>query len=332
MEGRGSPCILGQPCHTHGDRKTHPECHPRVGTLPPTPSWVLRASALGLLPGVPGRPAPLEPAPGQGRDRDTWAVGQPQREAQGSGSPRSQTTGDSPLKPWRVLASPHQRCRACSLRLTTSHGLPGAEPRDPAVTPSLFLSLSHSPAPSAGPDTAAQRAGLTLGANEFPGHINSSHTSARCDRSLYQPWLRHHHQEGFPGEDGCEAGMGLQGAGRSRSTDWVCRHLSGTSWHRLCPSSRPRTQALTSPLASCAPSPSAGMSHEHHCCQQSPAEPPCWLYPPGMQPCRGHQRGCRTLCSPQAVGPGLPRLGALGIYTGEVNVQQSGMLWGRACW
>lgn len=236
-----------------------------MGTLPPTPSWVLRASALGLLPGVPGRPAPLEPAPGQGRDRDTWAVGQPQWEAQGSGSPRSQTTGDSALKPWRVLASPHQRCRACSLRLTTSHGLPGAEPRDPAVTPSPFLSLSHSPAPSAGPDTAAQRAGLTLGAaatlvkrapwaHQLLSHLGSVRpfpVPAQAQAS---------HQEGFPGEDGCEAGMGLQGAGWSRSTDWVWRHLSGTSWHRLCPSSRPRTQALTCPLASCAPSPSAGMS------------------------------------------------------------------------
>lgn len=304
MEGRGSPCILGQPCHTHGDRKTHPECHPRVGTLPPTPSWVLRASALGLLPGVPGCPAPLEPAPGQGRDRDTWAVAQPQWEAQGSGSPRSQTTGDSPLKPWRVLASPHQRCRACSLRLTTSHGLPGAEPRDPAVTPSPFLSLSHSPAPSAGPDTAAQRAGLTLGANEFPGHINSSHTSARCNRSLYQPWLRHHHQEGFPGEDGCEAGMGLQGAGRSRSTDWVCRHLSGTSWHRLCPSSRPRTQALTSPLASCAPSPSAGMSTSITAASRAQLSPRAGCTRPACS---------RAVGTSEAAGPcAPPRLWALG--------------------
>ena len=85
-----------------------------------------------------------------------------------SGSQGPQAARDGPLQLWRVFASPPRRCRTCSLRLTTSHGLPEAEPRDPAATPSPFLSPSHNPAPSTGPDAVAQRAGLTLWAATSP--------------------------------------------------------------------------------------------------------------------------------------------------------------------
>lgn len=43
-------------------------------------------------------------------------------------------------------------CFACSLWLTTSHGLPEAEPRDPAVAYSPFLSLQHNSLISRGSD------------------------------------------------------------------------------------------------------------------------------------------------------------------------------------
>lgn len=84
--------------------------------------------------------------------------------------------GTVPLGLRQAFASQPQRCCACCLWLTTSHGLPEAEPRDPATTPSPFLSPSHSPDASAGPDTVARSAACCLG-HHLPTETRSAGTS-----------------------------------------------------------------------------------------------------------------------------------------------------------
>lgn len=147
-----------------GNRSTRPRVPPKGGDPILTPSQA--PPAPGLLPGLRGCTAPPELAPVWGRHCGPQAVGQPQLaglKAQLTASPSH--GGRSP----GVMASAYlpQQCRACSLWLTTSDGLPEAEPRDPAATPSPFLSPSHNPAPSAGPDAVVQRAGLMLWATSL---------------------------------------------------------------------------------------------------------------------------------------------------------------------
>lgn len=227
---------------------------------------------------VHGHPAPLEPVPGQGRDRDTQTVGQPQREAQRSGSPCAQTMGDSPLEPWRVLASPHQRCRACSLRLTTSHGLPGAEPRDPAVTPSPFLSPSHNPALSTDPDTAAQRADLTLGAAatlvKLAACAHQLHSHLGSVWLLPVPALAQASPPGgFPWRGWL---WGRDGAAGCRTEQEHRLGLPAPEWHlvaRALPEQPPQDAGTHIPSGKLCSQPLSWHEHEHRRCQLSPAEP-----------------------------------------------------------
>jgi len=242
--GKRQPRARGQPCHTHRDRKTRPGCHPRVGTLSPTPrSWLLPGGCMAV---------PLLPIqPWAGAGTATPARGQPQRGGSAELVAAFPSMGDGPLGSWQALACRPRRCRACSLRLTTSHGLPAAKPRDPAATPSPFRSPSHNPAPSAGPDAAAQSARPDASGSRLPGHVGSTHAPAPCWRC--QRRLRHRQREIFPRRWWL---WGRDGAARrcSRSTGWVCGLLSDSAWHRLCArdtgadvpsgSTQPRSRAL----------------------------------------------------------------------------------------
>lgn len=218
----------------------------------PVPDTQLRAACSSYSQGVWALPAPPEPALvagtmpprlwgscGAGLVANTTLL-------RGSGRTVPEPRDTVLLGSGQAFASLVWCCLACSLWLTTSHALPEAEPRDLAATPSPFLSPSHNPASSAGPDATAQSAGIVPGAITAPvkqapwAHQPRTHLGSVLGLPLPVPALDQTRPPGgfFPSENDCGVGMGLLDVrfpvGWSRSTGWACRQLPDSLWHRFC--------------------------------------------------------------------------------------------------
>lgn len=183
--------------------------------------------------------------------------------------------------PWnpgeRCPPHPARRCRACSLRLTTSPGLPEAEPRDPAATPLPSSPLSTTPRLAQAP-ALARRAG-TKGCGQLPPRACQPH--ARLSRCPVLP---------LPVPASPLRGWGRHGAAGCPPVGW--RVLVPAVQHSV-PISQDKA-----PLAHAGPGSGSALQRAQH-----------------AQPCPGHQQGLPgALCPPPRLWhrlwhPGCPDQG-----------------------